>query len=348
MRVAFTLLCCLVGPRAIAGGDREAQVINGVVTLTRGASVQTLAVPCEATAVLLRATLLVGCADGRLIEYDVRGTPRIVEVKRAAGPVISLTPTIFDVCVTITTGSTDADVGTATLAGDCSPQPARAPTDAERVAATEEEARLLAVLAPARPAEGQLRYRVGGVLMLHPFSIVHLGALLSLVVDWRAAFPFAVRAALTPLGGYGALVPGGRAVGSYGGVLEAGLDTHLFGLGVGVGFGRAEPSGVFTLGPTLRVGAVDGLNLVARAGLRFVGTPLQNADGVLTVPLGPIAVIARGTYRPSDTGVPFDAELGLRIPVDRDKKVSVVPTGGAAVLRTATVASAGIYLEVKQ
>lgn len=151
MRCAIALLFTLFAAQQVTAARLE----SGVVTLRRGEHRERLTLPCTPTTVLLRARLLIGYADGTLLELDVRGTITQLDVKRGSDP----TPLSFE-------------------------EAYRPDEDANE---------------KARRLGSWLGITVASLL---PFNVTDgggLGTLVSLVVEWHAAAPFALRANLSPV-----------------------------------------------------------------------------------------------------------------------------------------------------
>jgi hypothetical protein len=115
--------------------------------------------------------------------------------------------------------------------------------------------------------------RVAGVwtltAMLRPFFVLDrlgIGALNELSIGYQAEGPWRIQLLASPLGFSGA--DDGSAVSALG-VAIVSFDTRLFELGLGAGAQTVndsdyEPGSALTLSQTLRVGALDGLNLSIR------------------------------------------------------------------------------------
>jgi hypothetical protein len=115
--------------------------------------------------------------------------------------------------------------------------------------------------------------RVGGLwtlaAVLRPFFVLDrlgIGALNELTIGYQAQGPLRVQLLASPLGFSGA--DDGSTVSALG-VIIVSFDTRLFELGLGTGAqtvndSEYEPGTALTLSQTLRVGALDGLNLSIR------------------------------------------------------------------------------------
>ena len=151
-------------------------------------------------------------------------------------------------------------------------------------------------------------------------------------VEWRAEFPFAIRARLWPLLFRTVLSQPPAVLGS----LEAMFDLHLVGLGLGVGPGSATPRAMVpeeplqaeavTLLPLVRLGGRDGL--MASFQLRFALGPtvrrmwvgsIAGFEARVQVPLSAnVRLVARaaGAWLGRDALAGFGfGELGLRLPL---------------------------------
>jgi hypothetical protein len=206
-----------------------------------------------------------------------------------------------------------------------SPAPRRRPrAEGPVVAVAARERSGPRVLAPPRQAD---RWALGGSIFgFFAPTASGAGLLARAHVVYRAAFPFAVRAELTPLG----LSTGddGRGAGAFG-LLSAELDLHAFGAGIGLGVtsnnehdqnasaAAPEPASgaMLTVVPSIRIGASDGLRVTLRAGLAVDpvdgGTGFALASGFVQIPIGRRwAMTFRGGWSRGGTA---EARVGMRV-----------------------------------
>ena len=181
----------------------------------------------------------------------------------------------------------------------------------------------------ARPTAAALTHstmappRVEGIWEIHgglrPFlSLEYLavGALADAAVVYRAAGPWAIHAAASPV----AFVVGSQPVFNYNLMVTGAYDSRWFELGLGIGAASVrnsgdEPADAFSFGQYARLGTRDGVHvevqntfLLGRDRFRFGST-----NGALQIPVSPAAALVfRGGG--GVTGYAF-GEAGLRIRV---------------------------------
>lgn len=318
---------------AFAQPVSSAELVGGSVTLRRGGVDEPLALPCAPTAVLLRARLVVGCADGRVLVLDVRGTPRIISVAQLPQPVVDLAVGHRDLLVTVREPTTEPKDESARGEGprtqDASPSP------------------VVMRLAPPR-LDNMLAVTIS-LLTPFEFGAGGAGALLSLSAEYHAPGPFAFRAVLAPLGGLVFFSPRQRSVGSYGGEFELQLDFRSFGLGAGAAFARGDDDAVFNFTQSLRIGAIDGLHFIGRTALRFDDQfPIARIEGALSIPLGQPSLVLHGAFFSADAALRGLGEIGLRLPIGTDRHVFLTPSIALVHAQGALLPTLGFTVETRR